>query len=100
MRAIKRTTQFKSDFKRLLREKSRRKFPEFYEEFESIIQKLADDCPLEEKYADHALAGNWRGYRDCHIRPDLVLIYRYDSEKTLELLVLARLGSLSELRLS
>lgn len=38
MRAIKRTTQFKSDFKRLLREKSRRKLPEFYEEFESIIQ--------------------------------------------------------------
>lgn len=42
MRTIKRTTQFKSDFKRLLREKARRKFPEFYEEFESIIQKLAD----------------------------------------------------------
>lgn len=46
MRTIKRTTQFKSDFKRLLREKARRKFPDFYEEFESIIQKLADDCPL------------------------------------------------------
>lgn len=99
MRTIKRTSQFKSDFKRLLRERAKRKFPAFYEEIESLIQALANDRPLDEKYADHALTGNWNGYRDCHIRPDLVLLYRYGSDGALELLVLVRLGSHSELRL-
>ena len=43
--------------------------------------------------ADHALGGAWRGFRDCHVKPDLVLIYR----KSADALALARLGSHSEL---
>lgn len=55
--------------------------------------------PLDIKYNDHALKNDWDGFRDCHIRPDLVLIYRLSSEDTVELLVLTRLGSHSELGL-
>ena len=56
---------------------------------------LANDQPLEPRHRDHALSSNWKGYRDCHVRPDLVLIYRLDENR----LMLARLGSHSELDL-
>ena len=45
---------------------------------------------------DHALTGNWRDYRDCHIKPDLVLIYQKPES---DILRLVRLGSHSELGL-
>jgi mRNA interferase YafQ len=54
---------------------------------------LASDVPLDPKYQDHALSGDWAGYRDCHVKPDLVLIYAKPGELTLRL---ARLGSHSE----
>ena len=57
---------------------------------------LADDHPLSERYRDHPLSGEWQDHRDCHIRPDLVLIYRLIGAETLELV---RLGSHSELSL-
>lgn len=50
---------------------------------------LCQQKPLPAKYRDHALAGNWNGFRDCHIEPDLVLIYRQTS-LSLELI---RIGS-------
>ena len=84
MRTIKRTSQFKTDFKRLLREKSRRTNSDLYEEIERIFQALADDQPLDAKYNDHSLKGNWKDFRDCHIRPDLVLIYRLTSDDVIE----------------
>jgi len=40
-----------------------------------VLVALAMDAPLEPRYRDHALTHNWRGCRDCHIKPDLVLIY-------------------------
>jgi mRNA interferase YafQ len=57
---------------------------------------LATDQPLPERFHDHALEPKWKGYRDCHIRPDLILIYRKPDEERLELV---RLGSHSELSL-
>ncbi|NEN76518.1 type II toxin-antitoxin system YafQ family toxin [Pelistega sp. NLN82] len=48
---------------------------------------------LPKKYKDHVLTGNWNGWRDCHINPDLVLIYKTDDET----LYLARLNSHSEI---
>ena len=60
------------------------------------IAFLAADKPLPARFRDHALLGQWRDTRDCHIRPDLVLIYRKPDDKTLELV---RLGSHSELGL-
>ncbi|MDD2676921.1 MAG: type II toxin-antitoxin system YafQ family toxin [Methylacidiphilaceae bacterium] len=50
--------------------------------------------PLNARYHDHDLSGDWAGYRECHIKPDLLLIYRKSDSDTLRL---ARLGSHSEL---
>ena len=60
-----------------------------------IINRLANDEVLEEKYWDHKLQGKLKDFRDCHIKPDLVLIY-YKEEKKLVLTAL-RIGSHSEL---
>ena len=59
----------------------------------ALIEALAADRLLDQKYLDHPLSGDWRDHRDCHFRPDLVLIYR----KTEGVLQLVRLGSHSEL---
>jgi mRNA interferase YafQ len=58
-----------------------------------VIEKLAAQERLDAKYRDHPLSGNWKGFRDCHLEPDWILIYR-TSEDTL---TLARTGSHSEL---
>lgn len=42
----------------------------------SIITKLANDEPLEPKHKDHKLTGQYEGFRECHIKPDLLLIYK------------------------
>lgn len=66
------------------------------QEFTHIVKSLALDELLPEKYRDHVLTGDWKDHRDCHIKPDLVLIYcKPDVEK----LQLMRLGSHSELGL-
>lgn len=55
---------------------------------------LAADQPLLEGNLDHALSGDWAEYRECHLKPDLLLVYRKSGD---DLLKLARLGSHSEL---
>ena len=60
------------------------------------VNLLADDTPLPRRNFDHPLSGEWDDHRDCHIRPDLVLIYRKPDDESLELV---RLGSHSELGL-
>jgi mRNA interferase YafQ len=64
-------------------------------EIESFIDALARGGKLTEKHKDHILAGGYIGYRECHIRPDLLLIYKIE-EKIL-ILILANIGSHSEL---
>ncbi|MEI6389112.1 MAG: type II toxin-antitoxin system YafQ family toxin, partial [Spirochaetota bacterium] len=61
-----------------------------------VVEALANDHSLETRHRDHALIGDWKDYRDCHIKPDLVLIYR---NAAAGLLQLVRLGSHSELGL-
>ena len=61
-----------------------------------VITNLQKEISLEEKYKDHNLIGNWKGYRECHLEPDWLLIYKVEKEKV-KLLRLARLGSHSEL---
>ncbi|MDO4795541.1 MAG: type II toxin-antitoxin system YafQ family toxin [Brachymonas sp.] len=98
MRKIEPTTAFKRDFKRETKGPHRAVLDT---DLKQIIAALAADTPLPAKHRDHALTGNWKDYRDCHVRPDLVLIYRLmdaDAENPARL-VLARLGSHSELRL-
>jgi YafQ family addiction module toxin component len=65
-------------------------------ELRKVLELLVTDQPLPPKNEDHALTGNWKGFRDCHIKPDLVLIYSLPDAETLRL---TRLGSHSELGL-
>lgn len=59
-----------------------------------ITNLLADDRPLSERYRDHSLGGNWKDHRECHLKPDLLLIYKKPDGDTLRLV---RMGSHSEL---
>lgn len=93
MRTIERTTQFKRDFKRESKGPHRAVLQAV---FLSIVGALAEDSALPIALRDHALTGEWKDFRDCHIRPDLVLIYMKPDETTLRLV---RLGSHSELGL-
>jgi mRNA interferase YafQ len=93
MRTIERSTRFKKDFKRELRSGTG---STFIDSLSLAVERLAEDSPLPVRFRDHALTGNWDNHRDCHIRPDLVLIYRRPDDETLELV---RLGSHSELDL-
>ena len=63
---------------------------------EWVIDQLADDIPLPEKHYDHALSGNWKGHRECHVTPDWLLVYRKNDKGEL-LLTLARVASHSDL---
>ncbi len=58
-----------------------------------IIDKLQQDIILEQQYKDHQLKGTFQGYRECHVKPDLLLVFT----KKENLLILARLNSHSEL---
>lgn len=89
MRAIERTTKFKRDYKREVKSDSK-----LSDQLLSVIEMLANDADLPERLRDHSLTGEWKGFRDCHVRPDLVLIYEKIGANVL---VLARLGSHSEL---
>lgn len=62
-----------------------------------IIFKLANGEKLDEKNKDHALTGNWVGYRECHIQPDWLLIYKIQNNTLI--LSLTRTGSHSDLNL-
>jgi mRNA interferase YafQ len=91
MRTIERTNVFKRDFKR---EKSGQHKRDVDTLVSTAVLLLADDKPLPEKNRDHALGGEWRDCRECHLKPDLLLIYRKPELKVLQLV---RLGSHSEL---
>ena len=91
MRTIERTGRFKRDFKRELKGQLGAVLAT---ELPKLLRELATDQPLGAAQRDHALSGEWRGHRDCHVRPDLVLIYRKPDDDTLQLV---RLGSHAEL---
>lgn len=93
MRRIKQSGQFKRDLKREAKGVHRQALQS---DFVAIVTALAEDKTLAEKHRDHALTGEWKDHRDCHIRPDLVLIYRKPDDEVLQLV---RLGSHSELGL-
>ena len=61
---------------------------------EDILVLLLTDATLPARYQDHKLAGEWEGYRECHLKPDLLLIYEKPGDETLSLV---RLGSHAEL---
>ena len=91
MRRIDPTGRFRRDLKRELRGRYRQIIAD---ELDGLIALLAADAPLPVHHHDHALTGDWKDHRDCHVRPDLVLIYRKPDDETLQLV---RIGSHAEL---
>ena len=70
MRHIERSGNFKRQFKLMLK----RGKPE--KDLLDIVTMLARDIPLPAANRDHQLSGNFAGFRDCHIEPDWILIYK------------------------
>ena len=87
--AVKFTNQFKKDLK--LAKKQGKDIERLY----AVIEKLADDEPLEQKYRDHDLNGNYKGCRECHVEPDWLLVYEVMDDVLV--LMLYRVGSHSTL---
>jgi len=85
MRTIERSSLFKRDFK---------KHGDINASLIEVLYKLMNDEELPEKYHDHSLSGDWFGYRECHVKPDLLLIYKKPDGNVLRL---ARFGSHSDL---
>ena len=93
MRTIERTSQFKRDYRR---ESKGRHRATLDASLQRILDALVHDRPLDRRHCDHSLSGNLADYRDCHVKPDLVLIYEKPDAGTLRLI---RLGSHAELGL-
>lgn len=89
MYEVKFTSQFKKDLK--LAKKQRKSLDKLFE----VIDILSNGNPLDAKYHDHELTGNYKGTRECHIEPDWLLIYELKDDVLV--LMLYRLGSHSEL---
>ena len=93
MRRIERTRQFRRDYRR---EAKGRQSTILDAALASVLVALAGDDRPDARYRDHPLHGEWKDFRDCHLRPDLLLIYQKSDAETLRLV---RLGSHSELGL-
>lgn len=91
MRTIDRAAAFKRDYKREARGQHQATLDSA---LLPVLMALVTDQLLGARYRDHDLTGDWKGYRECHIKPDLLLIYCKVDADTLRL---SRLGSLSEL---
>jgi mRNA interferase YafQ len=87
LRDIVRSTAFKKDVKRA------EKRGKDMVKLKAVILLLLDDKPLEPRHRDHALKGDWVGYRDLHIEPDWLLLYRLTETE----MWLARTGTHSDL---
>ncbi|MDX1922401.1 MAG: type II toxin-antitoxin system YafQ family toxin [Alphaproteobacteria bacterium] len=84
---IHRTSSFKKDLKKIARQNKK------LDDLELVILTLASRKRLAQEYNDHKLSNNWRGHRECHIKPDWLLIYSIKDD----ILYLVRTGSHSEL---
>lgn len=83
------TTTFKKDYRHM------KKRGYDMKQLDDVIQKLRHKETLDEKYRDHALTGNFAGFRECHIKPDWLLIYQVNDGKLL--LILSQTGTHSDL---
>lgn len=82
---VARRTQFKKDYKRIAKSGIQ------IDDFEFILTEICSKRPLPQKYNDHNLSGNWKGRRECHVKPDILLIYKVDDVN--QLIILERIGS-------
>ena len=83
------TNRFKKDYKLAVKRGLA------IEELDNAIRLLAKDGKLPEQYHDHPLDGDWKGFRECHIEPDWLLIYAI--ENNILVLTLSRTGTHSDL---
>ena len=83
------TNQFKKDLK--LSQKQGKDVDKLF----AVVEKLANGEPLDDKYRDHTLTGDYKGCRECHIEPDWLLVYEIFDDVLV--LLLNRVGSHSEL---
>lgn len=84
---IEYSSKFKKHYKKLNQQEQK--------EARGVIEHLANNEALEPKYKDHALKGNLKGFRECHLKPDLLLIYQKQDDKII--LYCFDIGSHSEL---
>lgn len=90
MLEIRYRRQFKKDYKRALKQPGHTP-----EKFQEVLGFLVNEKKLPAKYQDHDLSGDYIGFRECHIQPDWLLIYKV--ERDILTLTLTRTGSHSEL---
>ena len=83
------SAKFKKDYKKMVK---RGYNPALLEE---VVELLRQQIPLPPKNRDHELSGNYVGYRECHLSPDWLLVYKVDKSELI--LVLARTGTHSDL---
>ena len=86
---VKKTSKFKKDY-RLAKKRGQN-----IRLLKDVILVLADGKILPEKNCDHALTGDWMGFRECHITPDWLLVYK--KEDDILVLTLTRIGTHSDL---
>lgn len=92
MYLIKSTRDYERSYKKLVRSGVK---PTVLNILDSVIDTLAKGEALDDKYKDHRLAGDLKDYRECHIKPDLLLVYK--ALKNDLILILVNLGSHSDL---
>ncbi len=90
--ALKETSQFKTDKKRI-----KRSGRYDWEKIRAVVKELMNDRPLDENHYDHKLSGEYEGARECHVEPDWLLIYDKSGDLKTGKLTLIRTGSHSEL---
>ena len=91
MLKIKLDKQFKKDIKR--DQKSSQFTKEDFSELKQVIDKLTEEEKLDEKYLEHKLLGEWRGYFESHIKPNWIIIYKVE----IKVIKFARLGTHQQL---
>lgn len=89
MLTLETTSQFRKDYKRV------KKRGYDLKQLEVVIDTLLAGLPLDEKYRDHSLSGNFRKFRECHVQPDWLLMYCIDNNRLV--LVANRTGTHADL---
>lgn len=89
MLTIKYQTAFRKDYKKIKKRGYNLRL------FEQVVELLASETPLPQKYKDHALIGDYAGCRECHIEPDWLLVYEVNETELV--LYLTRTGTHSDL---
>ena len=85
------SAQFKRDLKKIQKQRKNKEL------LDDVIEQIQYQNTLHPKYKDHNLSGNWNGYRECHITPDWLLIYKIIDDDCVQILRLSRTGSHSDL---